>query len=140
MGFLETYYYSRRDRFQIVKNHLHLAALCSYRLVSLSTIMSRTANALVCRAAPALRSTVLQSARSPCLRRGFAQETSFPKPLKLKGVLKPLKQFMVTPTVGTEFPEANLVEMLNAPNSDELLRDLAITSKYATDVLGERRN
>lgn len=37
---------------------------------------------------------------------------------------------MVTPTVGTEFPEANLVEMLNAPNSDELLRDLAITSKY----------
>jgi hypothetical protein len=60
--------------------------------------------------------------------------------LKLKGVLKPLKQFMVTPTVGTEFPEANLVEMLNAPNSDELLRDLAITSKYATDVLGERRN
>jgi hypothetical protein len=46
----------------------------------------------------------------------------------------------VTPTVGTEFPEANLVEMLNAPNSDELLRDLAITSKYATDVLGERRN
>jgi hypothetical protein len=36
---------------------------------------------------------------------------------------------MVTPTVGTEFPEANLVHMLEAPNSDELLRDLAITSK-----------
>jgi hypothetical protein len=47
---------------------------------------------------------------------------------------------MVTPTVGTEFPEANLVEMLNAPNSDELLRDLAITSKYATDTLRGRRN
>jgi hypothetical protein len=93
--------------------------------------MSRTANALLRRAAPVLRPSVLQPARSPCLRRGFAQETSFPKPLKLKGVLKPLKQFMVTPTVGTEFPEANLVEMLNAPNSDELLRDLAITSKYA---------
>lgn len=60
--------------------------------------------------------------------------------MKLKGVLKPLKQFMVTPTVGTEFPEANLVEMLNAPNSDELLRDLAITSKYATDTLEGRRN
>jgi hypothetical protein len=57
--------------------------------------------------------------------------------LKLKGVLKPLKQFMVTPTVGTEFPEANLVEMLNAPNSDELLRDLAITSKYAKHSLRE---
>ncbi|RAQ99775.1 taurine catabolism dioxygenase [Stemphylium lycopersici] len=89
--------------------------------------MSRSANALLCRATPALRLSLFQPSRSPCLSRGFAQETSFPKPLKLKGVLKPLKQFMVTPTVGTEFPEANLVQMLNAPNSDELLRDLAIT-------------
>jgi hypothetical protein len=93
--------------------------------------MSRTANTLLCRAAPALRFSALQTTRSPCLRRGFAQETTFPKPLKLKGALKPLKQFLVTPTVGTEFPEANLVQMLNAPNSDELLRDLAITSKHA---------
>jgi hypothetical protein len=93
-----------------------------------SVTMSRAVNTLLFRAAPALRFS-LQQARSPCLRRGFAQETSFPKPLKLKGVLEPLKQFKVTPTVGTEFPEANLVDMLNAPNSDELLRDLAITSK-----------
>ncbi|KAF2994624.1 hypothetical protein E8E13_003669 [Curvularia kusanoi] len=34
---------------------------------------------------------------------------------------------MVTPTVGTEFPDANLVDMLQGPNSDEMLRDLAIT-------------
>lgn len=91
--------------------------------------MSRTASTLLCRAAPALRLAALQPARSACLRRGYAQETPFPKPQKLKGVLKPLKQFLVTPTVGTEFPEANLVQMLNAPNSDELLRDLAITSE-----------
>lgn len=91
--------------------------------------MSRAANVFLRRATPAVRFSVPQVARSPCLRRGFAQ-ASFPKPLKLKGVLDPLKQFMVTPTVGTEFPEANLVEMLKAPNSDELLRDLAITSKY----------
>ncbi|KAF5854308.1 hypothetical protein GGP41_007085 [Bipolaris sorokiniana] len=89
--------------------------------------MSRTANIMLGRAAPALRPSLFSPIRSPCLRRGFAQETSFPKPLKLKGVLNPLKQFRVTPTVGTEFPEANLVDMLNAPNSDELLRDLAIT-------------
>jgi hypothetical protein len=92
--------------------------------------MSRTANTLLCRAAPALRLSALQPVRSPCLRRGYAQESNFQKPLKLKGALKPLKQFLVTPTVGTEFPEANLVQMLNAPNSDELLRDLAIMSKY----------
>ncbi|KAH6613139.1 taurine catabolism dioxygenase [Boeremia exigua] len=89
--------------------------------------MSPIATTLFSRAAPVLRSSVSQSARSPCLRRGLAHETSFAKPLKLKGVLETFKQFMVTPSVGTEFPEANLVEMLKAPNSDELLRDLAIT-------------
>lgn len=93
--------------------------------------MSKTANVLLCRAAPALRSSLFSPARAPCLRRGFAQETSFQKPLKLKGVLKPLKQFKVTPTVGTEFPEANLVDLINAPNADDFLRDLAITGKHA---------
>lgn len=92
------------------------------------------------RAAPALRPSLFSPIRSPCLRRGFAQETSFPKPLKLKGVLNPLKQFRVTPTVGTEFPEANLVDMLNAPNSDELLRDLAITGKWAGMFPMKRQN
>lgn len=90
------------------------------------------------RVTPALRPSLLSPIRSPCLRRGFAQETSFPKPLKLKGVLNSLKQFRVTPTVGTEFPEANLVQMMNAPNSDELLRDLAITGKQA-NILPTKR-
>lgn len=101
--------------------------------------MSRSANALLCRATPTLRLSLFQPSRSPCLSRGFAQETSFPKPLKLKGVLKPLKQFMVTPTVGTEFPEVNLVQMLNAPNSDELLKDLAITGKCGKELPREDR-
>jgi len=46
---------------------------------------------------------------------------------------------MVTPTVGTEFPEVNLVQMLNAPNSDELLKDLAITSKCGKELPREDR-
>lgn len=91
--------------------------------------MSKTANVLLCRAAPVLRISAIRPPYRRCLSRGLAQETSFPKPLKLRGALKPLKQFMVTPSVGTEFPEANLVDMLKAPNSDDLLRDLAITSK-----------
>ncbi|GME36444.1 taurine catabolism dioxygenase [Neofusicoccum parvum] len=89
--------------------------------------MSRTASVLLGRTALARRATAFQPAHSSFLRRGFAQETAFPKPLKLQGVLKPLKQFDVTPTVGTEFPEANLVDMMHQPNADELLRDLAIT-------------
>jgi hypothetical protein len=51
------------------------------------------------------------------------------EPLKLKGLLEKYKSFNVTPAIGKEFPDANVVEWMKAPNSDELLRDLAITSK-----------
>ena len=49
-------------------------------------------------------------------------------PLQLKGVLNEFKSFDVTPVIGKEFPEAKLAEWLRAPNADELIRDLAITS------------
>lgn len=52
------------------------------------------------------------------------------EPLKLKGVLDNYKSFKSTPIIGTEFPDANLVEWMKASNSDELLRDLAITSGH----------
>ena len=36
----------------------------------------------------------------------------------------------LTPVIGREFAETNIVvDILNQPNADELLRDLAITSK-----------
>lgn len=50
------------------------------------------------------------------------------KPIQQQGALDSFESFDVTPIIGREFPKANLVELLNAPNSDELLRDLAITS------------
>ncbi|KAJ4362351.1 hypothetical protein N0V83_010444 [Neocucurbitaria cava] len=37
------------------------------------------------------------------------------------------KQFDVTPVIGREFKDVNLKEWLRAPNSDDLIRDLAIT-------------
>ncbi|OJD34292.1 family taurine catabolism dioxygenase [Diplodia corticola] len=49
------------------------------------------------------------------------------EPLKLSGALDQYEHFDVTPVIGREFPSANLKEWLEAPNSDELLRDLAIT-------------
>lgn len=49
-------------------------------------------------------------------------------PLKSSGSLDKFEQDDVTPVIGTEFPKVNLVELLNAPNSDELIRDLAIKS------------
>lgn len=51
------------------------------------------------------------------------------EPLALEGHLEKYKSFNVTPVIGTEFPDANVAEWIKAPNCDELLRDLAITSK-----------
>jgi alpha-ketoglutarate-dependent taurine dioxygenase len=49
------------------------------------------------------------------------------EPLQLKGVLDQFKSFDVTPVIGREFVDVNLKDILRAPNSDELIRDLAIT-------------
>lgn len=51
------------------------------------------------------------------------------EPLKTKGLLDEYKSFKVTPVAGTEFPDANLVDWMKASNSDDLLRDLAVTSE-----------
>jgi hypothetical protein len=50
------------------------------------------------------------------------------EPLKLSGALDHLEQFDVTPVIGREYANVDLVELLRASNSDELIRDLAITS------------
>jgi hypothetical protein len=55
--------------------------------------------------------------------------TGHREPLKLSGALDEFDQFDVTPVIGREFSNVDLAEWLRAPNSDELLRDLAITSK-----------
>jgi hypothetical protein len=51
------------------------------------------------------------------------------EPLKLSGALNSYKSFDKTPVIGREYVEGNLKEWLRAPNSDELIRDLAITSR-----------
>lgn len=58
------------------------------------------------------------------------------EPLKLTGALDKYESFDVTPVIGKEFPTANLKEWLEAPNSDELLRDLAITSTTRLSSIG----
>jgi Taurine catabolism dioxygenase TauD, TfdA family len=52
------------------------------------------------------------------------------KYLKSSGSLNHLESIDLTPTIGTEFPNAKLVDLINAPNSDQLLKDLAIKSKF----------
>lgn len=55
-------------------------------------------------------------------------DASHREPLQLKGALEQYESFDVTPIIGREFKDVNLKEWLRAENSDELLRDLAITS------------
>lgn len=56
-------------------------------------------------------------------------QAQYPRePLQLKGALDSFKSFDVTPIIGREFVDVNLKDWLRAPNSDELIRDLAITS------------
>ena len=54
--------------------------------------------------------------------------TGHREPLKLSGALDEFEKFDVTPIIGREFVNVNLAEWLRAPNSDDLIRDLAITS------------
>jgi hypothetical protein len=64
------------------------------------------------------------------------------EPLKKSGALDSAFEFDdVTPIIGREYLTARIVEdILNAPNADELLRDLAITSKCFTPDITESRS
>lgn len=64
-----------------------------------------------------------------------SQQTTAPvkltkAPIQLSGALDKFESFDVTPVIGKEFPKANLAQWLEAPNADELIRDLAVTGNY----------
>ncbi|ETS77637.1 hypothetical protein PFICI_09699 [Pestalotiopsis fici W106-1] len=52
-------------------------------------------------------------------------KSSYP-PFADTGSLKGFKQVAITPILGTEFKDVDITEWLRAPNSDDLLRDLAL--------------
>lgn len=49
--------------------------------------------------------------------------------MRPSGALHKHKHIEVTPALGTEFPEANLTEMMNSPDADQFIKDLAITGE-----------
>ncbi|KAK1997947.1 TfdA family taurine catabolism dioxygenase TauD [Colletotrichum falcatum] len=53
--------------------------------------------------------------------------TGHREPLKPSGALDRFEHFDVTPVIGREYPTLDLKELMRAPDSDELMRDLAIT-------------
>lgn len=56
------------------------------------------------------------------------------EPMRSNGSLDSFEQIQLAPIIGTEFPSANLVDMMNAPNSDELIAELAYTSTMPTVI------
>ncbi|KAJ5370683.1 uncharacterized protein N7496_006775 [Penicillium cataractarum] len=58
-----------------------------------------------------------------------AEQVQYPSPLRFNGALDKFDSEDTTPAIGREFSNVNIVDdLLNAPNSDELIQDLAITS------------
>ena len=51
---------------------------------------------------------------------------SCPEPLKYSGSLDDYPYFEITPIIGREYPTTNVVDILNAPNHEQQIRDLAI--------------
>lgn len=49
--------------------------------------------------------------------------------VKSTGVLDQYEHIEVTPIIGREYPHAKLAQWLQSSNSDDLIRELALTSK-----------
>jgi len=67
------------------------------------------------------------------------RHVQYPAPLRQSGALDRFSFEETTPAIGREFHNVNIVDdLLNAPNADDLVRDLAITSKDCLYILYNR--
>lgn len=57
----------------------------------------------------------------------LAEQVQYPPPLRFNGALDRFDSEDTTPAIGREFFNVNIVDdLLNAPNSDELIQDLLL--------------
>ena len=66
----------------------------------------------------------------PYTTNGHKATSAVKLPLDNNGSLDSYEHIDLTPCIGREFPTASLVDIMNAPNSDELLTELALTSMF----------
>ena len=90
--------------------------------------------------APSVVSTIVESAENTEAKNLVKLTTTARQPLEYRGKLDEFDSFDVAPVIGREFPDAKLVDWLRAPNSDELLRDLAVTSMQISSFPGKPSN
>ena len=63
---------------------------------------------------------------------GGTNEHGSRQPLQVSGALEKFSYEDTTPVIGREYFNVNIVDdLLNADNADDLVRDVAITSKHA---------
>lgn len=77
--------------------------------------------------APAVETPVDATATAISQLKLANQSSALPKPLVLSGALDHIKQFDVTTIIGREFVDVQVKDLINSPDADALLRDLAIT-------------
>lgn len=69
----------------------------------------------------------------PPSKDGSTTKSRNKEPLKKSGSLEAAFDFEdITPTIGREITAQIVEDILNAPNADDLLRDLAITSELSS--------
>ena len=52
-------------------------------------------------------------------------------PIRKIGIIDSYKQKFLTPGLGSEFTDLDLVEALQSPDSEKIFHDLAVTSRYS---------
>lgn len=71
----------------------------------------------------------VQTAADAVLLPGKAAAPSTKSWVKSTGVLDQFEHIELTTVIGREYPNADVAAWLQAPNSDELIKELALTSK-----------
>ena len=74
---------------------------------------------------------IIETQVSPFATGSIVSKKTVPEftPLKLSGALNQFASFENTPCIGTEFRNVSLAEWVTSPESDTLLRDLAVLSE-----------
>lgn len=87
--------------------------------------------------APSTIETSTTELPQPVREKVITKATRTRQTLNPSSALDAYRHFDITPVIGREFPHVQLTSLLDAFNSDELLRDLTITSKLSVSLFGK---
>ncbi len=83
--------------------------------------------------------TAAEAQTSVPIHPGKTAAVAATKPVQATGALDSHEHIELTPVIGREYPNLNLVALLQAPNSEELLKELALISTSLSLPLPNKR-